>query len=264
MWMVCGSNTESTQKKNRVHTQKKPSVHTQRKNPEFTPKEKTRVHTQKKPRVHTQRKNPEFTPKEKNPEFREKTQSSHTHRKKNTNSNTKTTRSHTTKPIHAKKHQFIQKTQSTKKHHFTKKKSAKKQVQKKCTKPSAKKKGTKKKKQKQKMFAVYLVLCPSRTLCVTGWSACAGHHRLLHCVHTGVPRVSFTGPTGVPSYAQAGWHRRQSANPLLAAADCAASCAVYATIITRAAIITPPRSNTRVVDFGRLGWHCVASHTFNV
>ena len=25
------------------------------------------------------------------------------------------------------------------------------------------------------MFAVYLVLCPSRTLCVTGWPACAGH-----------------------------------------------------------------------------------------
>ena len=52
----------------------------------------------------------------------------------------------------------------------------------------------------------------------------------------------------------------QSANPSAVAADCAASCAgseavlcVRATIITRTITITSPRSNTRVVDIGRLG-----------
>ena len=52
-------------------------------------------------------------------------------------------------------------------------------------------------------------------------------------------------PSSVSSYAQAGWHGRQSANPSAAAADCAASCAgseavlcTRATIITRAIAIT--------------------------
>ena len=41
-----------------------------------------------------------------------------------------------------------------------------------------------------------------------------GHPRRLHFVGTGVPWVSLPGPTSVPSDAQAGWHRGQSANPL--------------------------------------------------
>ena len=41
-----------------------------------------------------------------------------------------------------------------------------------------------------------------------------GHPRPLHFGGTGVPWVSLPGPTSVPSDAQAGWHRGQSANPL--------------------------------------------------
>ena len=41
-----------------------------------------------------------------------------------------------------------------------------------------------------------------------------GHPRLLRCSGPSVPWVSLPGPTGVPSDAQAGWHREQSANPL--------------------------------------------------
>ena len=41
-----------------------------------------------------------------------------------------------------------------------------------------------------------------------------GHPRPLHYVGTGVPWVSLLGPTSVPSDAQAGWHREQSANPV--------------------------------------------------
>ena len=33
-----------------------------------------------------------------------------------------------------------------------------------------------------------------------------------HCVGTGVPWVSLPGPTSVPSYVQARWHREHSAN----------------------------------------------------
>ena len=60
---------------------------------------------------------------------------------------------------------------------------------------------------------------------------------------------------------------------LLTALNCAASCAgseaevllcARATIIARIITITPTRSNTRVVDFGRLGEHRVASHPQSV
>ena len=41
-----------------------------------------------------------------------------------------------------------------------------------------------------------------------------GHPRLPRCSGPSVPWVSLPGPTVVPSDAQAGWHREQSANPL--------------------------------------------------
>ena len=41
-----------------------------------------------------------------------------------------------------------------------------------------------------------------------------GHLTASHFVSTGVPWVSLLGPTSVPSDAQAGWHRGQSAKPL--------------------------------------------------
>ena len=48
------------------------------------------------------------------------------------------------------------------------------------------------------------------------------HPRPSHAVGTGVPWVSMPGPTSVPSDAQAGWHRGQSANSVLC------SCCVVA------------------------------------
>ena len=43
----------------------------------------------------------------------------------------------------------------------------------------------------------------------------SSHPRPSHCVGAGVPWVSMPGPTSVPSVAQAGWHRGQSANSVL-------------------------------------------------
>ena len=42
----------------------------------------------------------------------------------------------------------------------------------------------------------------------------AGLPRPPHYVGTGVPWVSLPGPTSMPSDAQAGWHREQSAKPV--------------------------------------------------
>ena len=53
--------------------------------------------------------------------------------------------------------------------------------------------------------------------CSGAMSSCArsSHPRPSHGVGTGVPWVSMPGPTSVPSDAQAGWHRGQSANSVL-------------------------------------------------
>ena len=53
----------------------------------------------------------------------------------------------------------------------------------------------------------------------------SSHPRPSHCVGTGVPWVSLPGPTSVPSGAQAGWHRGQSANTVLCLCLC---CVVVA------------------------------------
>ena len=45
------------------------------------------------------------------------------------------------------------------------------------------------------------------------WCVGVGHPRPHRLPGPSVPWVSLPGPTGVPSDAQAGWHREQSANP---------------------------------------------------
>ena len=54
-----------------------------------------------------------------------------------------------------------------------------------------------------------------------------GHPRPPHNVDTGVPWVSLPGPTSVPSDAQAGWLREQSANPVR---EVGASTVVFSSI----------------------------------
>ena len=106
------------------------------------------------------------------------------------------------------------------------------------------------------------VLRVRRALCVCDWAGLTvrATHGLPICVGTGVPWVSLTGPTSVPSYAQTGWHRGQSANPLLLLL----TVQILATIITRAVAITPPRSNTRVVGFRLTSGSTVSHRTHSI
>ena len=64
-----------------------------------------------------------------------------------------------------------------------------------------------------------LVLCHRAVQCSRAT------HGLPHCAGTGVPWVSLPGTTSVPADAQAGWHRRQSANSVLCLCLC---CVVVA------------------------------------
>ena len=60
------------------------------------------------------------------------------------------------------------------------------------------------------------------TLVLSLWWCCvelvSGHPRPSHCVGTGVPVGVLARTTIVPSDAQAGWHREETANPVLAVA----------------------------------------------
>ena len=75
-------------------------------------------------------------------------------------------------------------------------------------------------------------------------------HGLLHCVGTGVPGVSLPGHTSVPSNAQAGWHREQSANPVR---EVGASTVVLSSIanvfVTLSSVMVFPHSETAVLVF---------------
>ena len=80
------------------------------------------------------------------------------------------------------------------------------------------------KRKKKRMFGVFLH-------CTAVLNCDSGHPRPSRCPGPSVPWVSL--PSGVPSDAQAGWHRGQSANPHLL------HCCTAAALLSRATRHTP-------------------------
>ena len=63
-------------------------------------------------------------------------------------------------------------------------------------------------------FVCWTVLSTRHGMCTSPFGRWCGPPTASRCSGPSVPWVSLPGPTGVPSNAQAGWHREQSANPL--------------------------------------------------